>query len=461
MDRKEFLSTGAILGAMGLAPGCTPKNRQQDSIDQEDMLMDIPISCSHEHWGSISSIGHFPGGFNADLSPGAIPQRRTTLLDLLLDPYFSGNLMGNGIDPQELSNLHAAEACKALMELLKDFRLKGTWQSLRLGIDLAYGYDLQEFDPEKHQQTDQQVGENYSDMFGWYRKLMKKAGLANLIRPVQPEFFYGNFQSDTAQEELSFTSTLMRIDPFLDFWTEQNERRDQLAVQVGIDPANATMWRTFLEKIFETASEHRCIGIKQLQAYFRSLDFEPVKDADVTFRGDLSKKEVKKFQDWVVHACCNLANQNKWPHQVHVGTHNHPESNPLPLEKIARMYPGQKIVMLHCWPYIDEAGYLAQGYPNVYMDTCWQPILNPGFLRRSLDTWLGYVPLSKITMSNDSTSVEMAAGASMITRKVLVDKLTALRSDAELHEHEVREMAAQLLHNNAVNLYGIGTFYLT
>jgi len=254
---------------------------------------------------------------------------------------------------------------------------------------------------------------------------------------------------------------VLRIDPFLNFWTVANKRRDQLTDQLGIDPADSRSWRDFLEKMFALATEHGCIGIKQLQAYFRSLKFDPVNDSEVKFRGELSDQEVKKFQDWVMHTCCELANHRNWPHQIHVGTHNHPDSNPLPLEKIAKKYPNQKIVMLHCWPYIEEAGYLAQGHPNVYIDTCWQPILNPDFLRQSMDTWLAYIPLNKITMSNDSTSVEMASGASMITRKVLVEKLGSQKNKAGLFDHEIREMAEQLLHNNAVDIYGIGNYYHT
>jgi len=471
MDRKEFLSTGAILGTMTLAPGCTQGNQKKKITDKEDILMDIPNFCSHEHWGSIFSIGQFPGGFNADLRPGALPERRTTLMDILMDPYFAGSLMGNGFNPFEQMvgltkyNLldwsveEPVEAYKTVMEPLKNFRLKGTYQSLRLGINLAYGYDIHTFDRDRYQQTDNQVGENYKDIFTWYRKMMEKANLSDLIRPVHPEFYTGDFNSGPAREESSFTTTLMRIDPFLNFWTVTNSRRDQLADQLGIDPADGSSWRDFLEKMFTVATKHGCIGIKQLQAYFRSLDFEPVNEREVRFRGELSDQEVKRFQDWVMHTCCELTNQRKWPHQIHVGTHNHPRSNPLPLENIAKMYPDQKIVMLHCWPYIEEAGYLAQGYPNVYIDTCWQPILNPDFLRQSMDTWLGYIPLNKITMSNDSTSVEMASGASMITRKVLAEKLSSQKNKAELFDHEVREIATQLLHNNAVDIYEIGNHY--
>lgn len=367
MDRKEFLSTGAILGAMTIAPGGKIASQIKDDPMEENLYLDIPVFCSHEHWGSISSIGQFPGGFNADLRPGALPQRETTLVDLLVDPYMAGSLMGNGFNPLNKER-NQPLAYTELLEALKNFRLKGTFLSLRLGINLAYGYDI--------------------------------------LKP---------------------------------------------------DPVDAKSWREFLEKLFNRIEAQGCLGIKQLQAYHRNLDFEPVDDQSVVFRGELNELEKKRFQDWVVHACCELANQRQWPHQVHVGTHNHPLSNPLPLSSLARRYPDQKIVMLHCWPYLEEAGYLAQAHPNVFMDTCWQPILNPDFLRQSLQTWLGYIPLNKITMSNDSTSVEMAAGASMIARKVLKETLIKQKSQAGLKEHEEYEIAAQLLHNNAVDIYGLGT----
>lgn len=456
MDRKEFLSTGVVLGAAAIAPGCSSQQSSKTSEAISDDLSGIPICCSHEHWGSILNIGYRPEGFVADLVPGAMPPGRTTLVDLLLDPYLNGSLMGNGIDP--LIYKEGQNNVK-LFQQLKNFRLKGTYLSLRLGINFAHGYDIHAFDPDQLSIADGMIEEHYQNMFSWYKELMTRAGLSDLIRPVQPEYYFGDFGTGRAREEMSFTSTVLRIDPFLDFWKETSARRDNLAGKLEIEPVDARSWRDFLEKMFSFATEHSCIGIKQLQAYMRSLEFSPVKESDVRFRGDLSDREVKKFQDWIMHTCCELANQRKWPHQIHVGTHNHPDSNPLPLETLAKMYPDQKIVMLHCWPYIEESGFLAQAYPNVFIDTCWQPVLNPDFLRQSLDTWLGYIPLNKITMSNDSTSVEMAVGASLITRKVLASALTKQKESAGLGQGEVREIAAQILHNNAVQIYGVGQSY--
>ena len=98
MHRKEFLSTGVILGAAAIAPGCSSQQSGKTSEGISNDLADIPICCSHEHWGSILNIGYRPEGFVADLMPGALPPGGTSLVDLLLDPYLSGNLAGNGID---------------------------------------------------------------------------------------------------------------------------------------------------------------------------------------------------------------------------------------------------------------------------------------------------------------------------------------------------------------------------
>ncbi len=472
MDRKKFLgTTTAFLGASALAPGSIALGQKKDENQTSFDLSDIPIFCGHEHWGSIFAIGYSSTGFLADVVPGIMPERKTSLVDLILDPYNSGFLGGAGINPREFPDGHKKvdiiekaanaplEAFKLASKALKEFQLKGTYQCLRLGIDFAYDFDISEYDQTGINTANSSISNNYGRMFSWYKKLMKKANLSELIRPVQPEFYFGDFNTNSAQEELSFTTTLLRIDPLLKFWEEDNSRRENLSNKLGIDPIDVNSWREFLEKLFTYAAEHSCIGIKQLQAYSRNLDFEIVKDKDVKFRGKLSETEVKTFQDWVMHECCRLANSRKWPHQIHVGTNNLPNSNPLPLERLAKMYPDQKIVMLHCWPYFKESGYLAMQYSNVYIDTCWQQILNPEFLTQSLETWLGYIPLNKITMSNDSTSIEMAVGSSIITRQVLTKALLAQKKITNLNEKRMMEIAAALLYNNAVNIYEIGKLY--
>jgi predicted TIM-barrel fold metal-dependent hydrolase len=250
------------------------------------------------------------------------------------------------------------------------------------------------------------------------------------------------------------TRTILRIDPLLDFWWGLNIRRDKLAMWTGVYPGDAASWRKFLAALFEKAKGAGAVGLKQLQAYRRTLAYAPRTDGEVRFRGELSADEVVRLGDWIVHECSKLAHDLGWPHQVHVGTNNLPSSAPLPLGELAQRYPRQKLVLIHCWPYLEEAGYLAKFNANVYLDTCWQPVLNPEFLLRSLRTWLGYVPTHKVVCSHDATTLEMAVGSSRFTREALATVLGEVRASSGLGRDDVLATARALLFDNSLAIYG-------
>ena len=255
---------------------------------------------------------------------------------------------------------------------------------------------------------------------------------------------------------MSIIHTVMRIDPLLELWQEHSPRRDALSKIVGIDPFDAHSWREFIKKLFDLAAENRAVGIKQLQAYRRSLLYLPRTDTEIVFRGKLDEPNILKFQDWVMHECCKQAHERNWVHQVHVGTNNITESSPMPLQSLATRYPQMNIVMIHCWPFLKEAGWLAKFVPNMYIDSCWLPVLNPEFLREGFKLWLNYVPLHKIMLAHDSTHIEMAVGSSLFTREILSESLADQQKSLKLTSNYIRMIATDMLNNNAVRLYKIG-----
>ena len=432
-------------------------------------LADLPNFCSHEHWGSISSIGMASGGYRADTEAGATPSRRTTIWDLVLDPYLTSWIESTGFSPQTRAKeagaadfaawweQNPAEAFRAVRPHLERQMLSGTFQCVRRGVLFLYEIDVASLDLEEWKQVDRAVGEHYTDMFSWYRTAMEKVGFSELIRPVHPEFFLQRQEEQTAEAELAFTHTIMRIDPFVDLWQEKSNRRKTLSSLCGIEPRDAASWREFLGRYFDIAAENGTTGIKQLQAYSRNLDFSVREDSDVIWSGDLNWEQKMVFKDWVMNECCKQAHERGWPHQIHVGTHNLRHSSPLPLEDLAKRYPNMKIVMLHCWPFIVESGWLAKHRPNVYIDTCWAPVLNPAFYRRQLAEWVNYVPTHKILCAHDSTSIEMAIGSSLFTREILSETLSAAIGGLGLEPSHLERIAKDMLHNNAVSVYGIGT----
>lgn len=466
MDRRNFLSVMPALYPATLLSS-PHSNVEPSSLKINEELDKIPNFCTHEHWGSISTLGSVPGIFNADLKAGTLPQSPTSLINLLIDPYMSGNLQGTGINPEkfiteegltvnimELAGESPKKALSLLKEILKENSKTGTFLTTRLGIEHLYDCTL-DLENEAHMlELSVSIAKNYNSLFDWYESAMKRVGFTGLIRPVHPEFYF-TIDNELARRELSFTRTVMRIDPLLSFWDE-SDRKSALFEKIGAEAGDAASWRDFLEKMITLAKENGCVGIKQLQAYRRHLDFEDPGDGDVKFEGDLTRNEQMIFENWVVNECSKLANELNWPHQVHVGTHNLPNSNPLPLRKLAENYPKQKMVQIHCWPYQREAGHLAKSYPNVYIDTCWQVVLNPDFLRESLAQWLHFVPLSKITMGNDSTSIEMALGSSLISKTILIDLLDLNFSAWYVGEQNKMDVVYDFMHNNAVDVYGYG-----
>jgi predicted TIM-barrel fold metal-dependent hydrolase len=472
IDRRKFIvGTGLLAGGSIVTSNAAPFVKKSPASPPSEINLELlPNFCSHEHWGSIESIGMDPDheGFRADTVAGARPQRATSIWDLVLDPYMGSTMVANGVDLQSIPKTKGYpsqrewwiedpdKALKYFNSAFKSYQMTGVFQCLRRGIKHLYNIDIASFKMEDWKNADTGIRENYENIFSWYGTAMKKASFSELIRPVHPEFYTKEESSASANEELSFTHTIMRIDPLMDMWKATCARRDTLSEIAGIDPADAGSWREFIRKIFDLAAKHKTTGIKQLQAYFRTLDFQPRNDSEIRFRGALSGTEIIAFQDWVMHECCKQAHERHWPHQVHVGTNNLPSSNPLPLESLALKYPQMKIVMIHCWPYFKEAGYLARNRANMYIDTCWLPVLNPNFFSEAMEMWLNYVPLHKIMMGHDSTSIEMAVGSSLFTREILTEKLGNQQIKLQLPSRELVQAAANLLHNNAVRLYGIG-----
>ena len=423
----------------------------------------VPSFCSHEHWGSVGALA---GG--ADNRWGATPQRPTGLADLILDPYFGSLLREGGWDWEGAATERGFEDAYAwgkdapddffqtAKPYLERHRLTGAYQTLRQGILHLYDVDLRCCDGAAWRALDAEVEKRYAGLFEWYEEVRGRARFTECIRPMNPGFFYTDAECPSALQERAFMRPMIRIDPLLWFWAEESAEREALAASTGIEPVDAESWRAFIAALFEAAEAGGAVGSKQLQGYMRTLDFPDVEDGAVVWRGALEAPDVKVFQDWVVNRCMEETVRRGWVHQCHTGAANPKTSNPRPLADLAARYPGLKLVLLHCWPFFADARDLAKRYPNVYLDPCWLTVLNPESLRDGLREWLGAVPLHKITCGHDATSIEMAVGSVLLARRILAEVLEACAGALGIVSTEIPEIAHDILHNNAVNLYGIG-----
>jgi len=465
--RRAFLSSAALAvsGAGVLAsPGAGDMTDRERGMLAE--IEGIPDLCVHEHWGSLPSIGASAVGFVADEYAGAA-SADVGLFDLLLDPYLHGFLAAGGFDTSALAtelgcpHIEAAwrerpaEVLAATLPHLGNQRPVGTLTCLTEGVSLLYDLDLDGLSPANGAEISGRINGNYGRIFDWYLEARAKGGLLGPARPVSLSFMCETRAPDLAKQELSFTRPVLRIDDYLAPLSSGNPRMGYSAAKVGVEPADAPSWREFLRRVFEVADGAGCVGIKQLQAYSRDLDFSPTTDADVHFAPG-TPEAMRGHQNWIMHECCKLANGRGWPFQIHVGTNNLPRSTPLPLGQLISAYPRIRFILMHCWPYVDEAANLAKFHPNAYIDTCWLPILSPAHLERALQTYIGYVPAHKVMMSQDATSVELAVGAAAVSRRILAKVLAGRVGDGLLSEPQAVRLARRMLHDNADATHNMG-----
>jgi len=328
-SRKDLLGTAAFF-ITALLLFCTISCKKKEHSHPNNLnglkaeMMRMPNFCAHEHWGSIDAIGGyqpFYDGFRSDVIAGATLVREVTVWDIIFDPYFSGMLAGAGVDLNRRArdagyDSHRTWWKKDPAAALKGFRkdifplmTNSIVQTLFGGIELLYGVDIYTFEPGEWLKADSLIRTSYAEMFSWIPRAMENAHFTELIRPVQPEFYLLEQSTQTKKAEMAFTHTVLRVDPFLDMSSVENARRDSLAGMTGIDPVDAESWRAFIRHFMDLAEEQQAVGIKQLQAYRRNLDFKPRKDDEVIFRGDLNAREVKVFQYWVMHAFCREATE--------------------------------------------------------------------------------------------------------------------------------------------------------
>lgn len=192
-------------------------------------------------------------------------------------------------------------------------------------------------------------------------------------------------------------------------------RLEIIAESVILDIANASNYaNAFAQKLGELAST--AVGAKTVIAYRGGFDqnLEKPTTAAVTesaarWLAELDTSSVPRLADITliahgIHAALTL----QLPLQFHVGFGdrdldlNH--ANPLLLTPFLRTPEAAQssIMLLHCYPFEREAGYLAQAFDNVYLDVG----LATNFLgARSRDLVaraLELAPFSKILYSSDA-----------------------------------------------------------
>lgn len=188
----------------------------------------------------------------------------------------------------------------------------------------------------------------------------------------------------------------------------------------------------------------RAVAVKSVAAYRVGLDFEPTAPTrqEVKLAAGHWLERGPGPDGWRVHdpvltrALLWCAVEVGLPIQFHTGFGD-PDltlhrANPVLLTDVIRAVPERvPIMLLHCYPYHREAGYLAAVYPNVHVDVgLAMNYVGPGRAGALLAEALELTPLAKLLYSSDAFGLpELFHLSALVFRRALAGLLDA-RVDA-------------------------------
>jgi hypothetical protein len=191
----------------------------------------------------------------------------------------------------------------------------------------------------------------------------------------------------------------------------------------------------------------------------RDVDGLPAEIAGARASGFVALKTIAAYRggldrvpaDVVAALEVNEATGEPLPVQVHCGFGDSDlhlwRSDPSYLKPLVERFRETSFVLLHCYPFVREAGWLAHVYGNVYFDLS---LTIPHVARpaEALRDALELAPVSKLLYASDAARTpELYYLAAKWWRETLADVLPELLgSDAE-------EAARRILRENALHLY--------
>jgi predicted TIM-barrel fold metal-dependent hydrolase len=215
-----------------------------------------------------------------------------------------------------------------------------------------------------------------------------------------------------------------------------------------------------LEHVHEnvaTARANGFVGLKTIAAYRSGLDIGAPDHAaaQAALEGSGKRLETKPLLEAILHAALE-ANEHAGPLpvQIHCGFGDAdlflPHADPSYLKPLIERFDSTPFVLLHCYPFVREAGWLAHVYPNVWFDLS----LTIPHVSRPAETLrqaLELAPWSKLLYASDAARApELYYVAAKWWREALAAVLPEL-----LTPEDAEEAARAILRENGLLLYGL------
>lgn len=201
------------------------------------------------------------------------------------------------------------------------------------------------------------------------------------------------------------------------------------------------------------------VALKSILAYRHGFDIDPTRPTDAEVMrarrdnpGRITDPVLLRFGLW---SAVDLG----LPLQIHTG-YGDPDldlhrCDPLLLTAWLRVIDSP-VVLLHCYPFHRNAGYLAQVYPHVYLDVGlavnYTGLRSEAVIAESLEL----APFSKVLFSSDGCGpAELHYLGAQLWRRGMSRVLSAWVDAGECDAEDALRIATMMGRENAVRLYGL------
>ena len=384
-------------------------------------------------------------------------------LDLFsLTSYFNRDIDSTAGGPIYEGANNDTERWLRLKAVLAKARNVSYWRHNIVVYQELFGLQDDELNDSNWAKVNDEIRSKSSDPSWYGRVTEEKCGLETQVRNItwfeswEPEYF-------TAVLRLEPAIPLLRSD-----LEKESETRGSLEKQVNVDIHDLRTYKDAVRELVRRYVEQGAIGVKLAHAYNRTLHSVAVEEAKVsrTYDRILQKQEVdadnlKNLQDHMIFYAAELAEEMNLIFQIHTGVQNNwgnvPESDPMLLIPLLKMFPGVRFDLFHAgYPYSRMLGMLGKHYPNVWLNMAWMYVISMAASRQLLSEWLDLVPGYRIlAFGSDVHFPEMIFGHLKMARSCVADVLAEKVENDFLSEEEAVSLAKRMFRDNGMELYGL------
>jgi predicted TIM-barrel fold metal-dependent hydrolase len=321
-----------------------------------------------------------------------------------------------------------------------------------------YNIDFDRITDAQARDLNARIYRNYLDKRWLYQVITEKANIELML--IDPYWARFDFPRDYPFAVQVFNvTTLVRGFHRSEFKAKADDPY-HFAEQKKLPVKSLDDYLAVLDRLFREAKEKGCVCLKTTLAYQRTLRFKKVSKerAARVFgrpRTDLTEKQVKDFEDFIMWRLVELSATHNLPFQIHTGQARIQGSNPMLLVDLIEANPKTKFILFHGgYPWVGETGAIAMRHgAHVWIDSVWLPTLSYTTAKRAFHEWLEVMPSSRIMWGADGTSAESIYGATEFTRRCVAEVLAEKVRDGDLTEAHALRIGRQIMRENALALF--------